>query len=374
MDDMTPADDATPRREADPSEDGEGGYRLAGRDEKVRVETGLSIGAAGPTTSAGETPAPQDETAGPYRRPPLPQRPFLTGTFSFPLSWNARFYALYLAVGAMVVFRLAAQSMRFGESRGLQSWVFSALMWPAAVILGVMCFAFASACALAVVRDTANGLSKITSWPGIDILDYLVEPLYLFNSICVSVLPGVALGWALARHGLPGGALGPVGALLLFPIVLLSMLESGSPLVIISGPVWRTFAVAGRGWAAFYLTSAALLAAGCLAAGAAAWIGGLSGTFVAAVATAAAWLIYFRLLGRLAWYCADRMALAEPEDEPDDESTDEIHVQEVAMVPVTYVFCPRCGKRVEIGRVPVGTEVGCAYCGLEFAVAHTLRG
>ncbi len=47
----------------------------------------------------------------------------------------------------------------------------------------------------------------------------------------------------------------------------------------------------------------------------------------------------------------------------------ELHVQAVEMVPVTFVFCPRCGKRVEIGRVPVGAEVDCAGCGRKFALA-----
>jgi hypothetical protein len=373
MRDMTPADDAAPRQEPEPLDDGEGGYRLAGWDEKAHGTTEPPTDNASAAVLAGETPAPQAETGEPSRRPPLPARPFLTGTFSFPLSWNARFYGLYLTIGAMVVLRLAAQAVGFGETRGLQSWLFSALLWPATVILGTMWLTFASGCALAVVRDTANGLTKVGSWPALDVLEYLMDPLYLFNSVCVSVLPGVALGWVLAHYGFRGGAAGPISGFLLFPIVLLSMLEHGSPMGIVSGPVLRTFALAARGWGAFYLASALLLvAAGCSAAAALLGIENLLGAFLAAVVVAAAWLIYFRLLGRLAWYCAEHMPPAEPEDEPEDEDAEDLHVQEVEMVPVTYVFCSRCGKRVEVGRVPVGAQVVCAYCGLGFAVGHKL--
>jgi hypothetical protein len=232
----------------------------------------------------------------------------------------------------------------------------------------VMCFALASACALAVVRDTADGSERITSWPGLDFLDYLIEPLYLFNSLCVSVLPGAALSGLLVGGGLLGGLLTPAIAILLFPIVLLSMLESNSPLGAVSWPVLRTLGAACRGWAAFYLASAALLAATGAVAAIALGIGGLFGEFVAATTLTAAWFIYFRLLGRLAWYCADRMARDEPEE--DEETVEEMHVQGVEMVPFTFVFCPRCANRVEIDRVPVGAEIRCDHCGQEFAVEY----
>ena len=382
----------TPRRpKIDPMAGAGEGYGLIGWDEKGPIETaspsgascgaGVSpaqtpFGAAVPAARAGETPAPRPPTEPPAhrrRQVPLPPRPFLTGTFSFPLSASVRVRVLLLAMGALVPLRLAAKSLVLASAppvpTSAPAWLSSALIMALAVILGLMWFTFASACALAVVRDTANGLNDITSWSGQDFLDYLLDPLYLFNSACVSVLPGVVLGWLLARYGLSGRVLGPAGAMLLFPIVLLSMLESGSPLAAISGLVWRTLAVAARGWAAFYLTSAALLLMVGATATVGQWIGGLWGTIVAAATLAAGWLIYFRLLGRLAWYCADRTAETEPDEEAEDEATGELHVQAAEMVPVTFVFCPRCGKRVEIGRVPVGAEVDCPGCGRKFALA-----
>ena len=46
------------------------------------------------------------------------------------------------------------------------------------------------------------------------------------------------------------------------------------------------------------------------------------GMIALAIALGAVWLIYFRLLGRLAWYCTDRTAIAEPEAAPAETSPD----------------------------------------------------
>ena len=48
--------------------------------------------------------------------------------------------------------------------------------------------------------------------------------------------------------------------------------------------------------------------------------GGISGIAVTALAASVAWLVYFRLLGRLAWYCAERTAAAEREPDEDAET------------------------------------------------------
>ena len=388
LDAMTPADDDIARQEQGPADDGEGGYRLVGWDEKGPIEPAASLGPPSgtsvPAVSAGETPAPQGETPVPQggkpepqgetpepdHRPPMPRTPFLTGTFSFPLSAGAWVHALSLALGALMVLKLAARSLGLGDSPEPQSWVLSALLGAMAVILAVMWFTYASACALAVVRDTANGLTKVTAWPGWSFLDYLIEPLYLFNGgtsrACCRALPWGGC-WPVAACRAERRRR-PARCWCCFRSCFCRCSKRARRSRPSRKRCARTLVVAARGWAAFYLTSAMSLVIGAAVAAIGQWIGGLWGTAVTAVALAVGWLIYFRLLGRLAWYCADRTAVAEPEDEPEDEAAEELQVKEVPMVPVTFVFCPRCGKRVEIGRVPVGAEVDCAGCGGRFAL------
>ncbi len=282
-------------------------YRLAGGAEATASETAPA--------ADGLTPPPEPV----YQRPVLPRRPLLSGTFSFPYSRGARLYAAGLALGAAVVLA----SVRECREDVL---ILCAIYLVVSVMLGVMWFALASACALAVVRDTANGCDEVQTWPGLAIFDWIADLVYPFTALCASMLPGAALGWLLARLGLPGDVVASLVVFFLFPIVLLSMLDNDSPLGTVSAPVWHTLRIAGRGWAGFYLATAALLAA----AGAAFWAVGRAGAFLqtagGGLILAAVWVIYFRLLGRLAWYCADRSALAEPEETtpetgegPDDE-------------------------------------------------------
>ena len=132
--------------------------------------------------------------------------------------------------------------------------------------------------------------------------------------------------------------------------------------------------VAGKGWASFYLTAAALLLSAEAVSAMFFFVARSYVIFIAAPTQIVVWFIYFRLLGRLGWYCADRMARAEPEPESDDdESTDddlEISAapKAVEMVPLTFSFCPQCARRVEIGRMPIGAKISCDACGCEFTV------
>jgi hypothetical protein len=95
--------------------------------------------------------------------------------------------------------------------------------------------------------------------------------------------------------------------------------------------------VAPGGWGKFYLSTALLLLAAAtisvlaMPAGRAGQLWGNAAIVVVSVMSSLVWLIYFRLLGRLAWFCADRTAAvedaaelkaeldAERDAEPDDE-------------------------------------------------------
>ena len=186
-------------------------------------------------------------------------------------------------------------------------------------MLTISLLLFASASALAVVRETANGCDKIIDWPGMAFFDWFLDPFYMFNALCVSMLPAVLAVGSLSLAG-RSAELAPLVSLFLFlPPVLLSMLERESPLVPISGPVLRSLRPALWGWLGFYVATIALLAAAVNLVLAVRPAGTFWQITVASPVTVIVWFVYFRLLGRLAWYCTEH---GEPEAgaEEDEEA------------------------------------------------------
>ena len=304
----------TPPEEID--DDGDE-YRLANWDDGKPVEHSPVVPVDRPAAVESETEE-EEKSPKPRRRPTLPPRPFLDGTFSFPFSANARGYAVILALWSGGVSYLAAMAVGLGGAESVPGWLSCALLGAMTLMLALAWFVFASAAALAVTRDTAAGCDAIGGWPGFDVFQYLGEPLYLFNSLCVGVLPGVLVGSVLAIVGVPPGIVASLSAFFFFPIVLLSLLETGSPWGVASGPVWHTLWHVGRGWLEFYLASAMLFTAAGVVAIAATRVGGIATIVLVAILETAVWLIYFRLLGRLAWYCADRIEAETPEEDAAD--------------------------------------------------------
>jgi hypothetical protein len=254
-------------------------------------------------------------------RPRLPERPFLTGTWTFPFSPGVRGRTVLLSVLAFVVGVLVRESLRLMASGDGRLSFFGAMFTVLMVFALVTWFAVAGACALAVVGDTANGCDRIVRWPTAVFLDWIVETFVIATGVGISVAALVVLAWVSRQVGSQSDGGVPVGFFFLFPVVLLSLLENGALFDVVSLPLLRTFWVAPGGWGKFYLSTALLLLAAAtvsvlaMPAGGAGQPWGIAAIAVVSVMSSLVWLIYFRLLGRLAWFCADRTAAAEAEAE-----------------------------------------------------------
>jgi DNA-directed RNA polymerase subunit RPC12/RpoP len=256
-------------------------------------------------------------------RPVLPRHPFLTGTFTFPFYPGALTRTAALAIWPMLTVVLCAGSFQLSNSGDPGGMFAGGITLAITLIMIIIWFTFASACSLAVVRDTASGCDDIHNWPDMAFVDWILEPLYLFIALCACLLAIGAISPLLKRCDLPIETVAPTALFFLFPIVLLSMLENESPLGVISWPVCRTFWASFWGWAGFYLTTAALVAASAALVAAALAAGMVVGTIVTGAVESVAWLIYFRLLGRLAWYCTEHSVRPEIDAESDaDENPD----------------------------------------------------
>jgi hypothetical protein len=142
----------------------------------------------------------------------------------------------------------------------------------------------------------------------------MLQSFFLVNSLTFSLLPTLILARLPLSYPAVAYGLGLLVALLLFPVVLLSMLEETTCMMPYSAGVWRSLRRSWWAWFRFHLHSVGLLAVLALTA----WTGMNTPnewTMSLFVAVALVLLtIYFRLLGRLA-YVIGRESDETPEDE-----------------------------------------------------------
>ncbi len=235
-------------------------------------------------------------------KPRLPDRPFITGVVSFLLEVDAAFRWLLLTLLLQADVALVRWIVELSAGPAFAQ-AFALLAILIVAVLSLVFLATASASCLAILQDSAAGYDKIEHWPGMQISDWMMDAFYVVNGLLAAALPGIVLGGAVMCLGgkvwssICGGA---ISATALFPVFLISMVTEGSSFAIASPVVWGTLRTSARRWGKFYLLSAALglvlLLLGRWIAGSGFLLTGL-GCAVAIAVT----MVYFRLLGRLAW-------------------------------------------------------------------------
>ncbi len=198
---------------------------------------------------------------------------------------------LGLAIG-LSYSALAALGLFGGTSTTLANMV--TILLTIAVFLDMLVFAFVTACCQAAIQDTAEGhllpqedtMSEIAQW-------LLIAPAWLMLGAIAAVI-GMPLSLVFGEIAYP------LAIWLVFPILLLGILETESVLMPISIPVIRSLVYQWSDWLIVYLFGALLAGAvlvvcdGFFQAPIALFL--MIGPMLASVA-----LIYARLLGRLAW-------------------------------------------------------------------------
>jgi hypothetical protein len=236
-------------------------------------------------------------------RPRLPTFPFLEGVWTFPWYRTSRGCWLGLSAGAFALWYLASE-IRALAATGEGKAVYIAAMYAGIGLVGGIIYLVWAGLALnLILTETANGADRVEDWARGEVFDRMFDALPFINSLALSAL----IAWAI-EHWVPGVPTG-VGfaacGFVFFPVFVLSMFETGSVFGPISLKILGSLFRSWWGWTRFYFLSAAMFAA---LAGLALWlyalVGAATACFLAPLATAAA-MIYFRLLGRLAWYCME---------------------------------------------------------------------
>lgn len=243
-----------------------------------------------------------------YEDVTLPSNPLIEGVWSMlgrtPLPGSI----FALSFGLLLEAWFLANAM--ANVKGLALMVVL-LAYGTTSVFGMLILLGASAMWLAVLKESAEGNNKLYDPPGLMFLDWVGGSFYVVFSTAVAIAPGM-LAWRFVPN-LPPWA-GPVAAaaswLTLFPVVLLSQLENGSPLEIFSPRLGGSLLKCPGPWMLFYFESVLILG-GCAGA-----VLGLQLTspwlvVVSVGLIALTSFLYFRLLGRLAWWIAELMPAEE---------------------------------------------------------------
>jgi len=264
----------------------------------------------------------EDSDTPQIRKPSLPPRhPFLSGVFSIPWSPSVRIHSFALWIVGIVVAALVAIVLSLVAGPGahyasIGPWILGMLLSGITFVIGVGWVAVLSIKCLAILGDTADGRDAVESWPEGTFLDWIGEFFFVVNGLAVAMLPGVLIGKLLVGSvGLSIWLAVPMGTVVLFPIVLMSMLEANSPMMPLSLHVWCSLLRVWQAWGCFYIETTLLGAA----------VGGLifglsylnqwAAAPITSAALVAATMIYFRLLGRVAWCYAQAIEQDEAEEE-----------------------------------------------------------
>jgi hypothetical protein len=242
-----------------------------------------------------------------------PPWPFINGVLTYPWTRDLLLAWGVAAAGALVVggaFQLGLAMM----SGGLLMIV-TVFCFVVVASAGLLTLTYLATYGLAIVENSAAGLDELAAAPDTTLVERFKPTAFVTFVAWVATLPGFAFGY-LVLGTLFGGGAGMVVvptmlvAFFLFPVLLLSTLESDSIVQLLAPRVVRSLRNNWRLWLRFYAASGALLLLGLgLAAGL--FLIPFAGPFLAAPLLAAAPLIYARMIGRLSWlaaYEADRSA------------------------------------------------------------------
>jgi hypothetical protein len=159
-----------------------------------------------------------------------------------------------------------------------------------------------------VVIESSEGNDRVHHWPPMSAGDWHADLLRVLLAAFVSAFPGWLAAQFLAQTTAARLLMVAAGAIVSFPVILLSQLELDSPFAVLSTRVLASWVKCPFSWLLLYLESALLVAAGVWVAQ---YFGGIFTLLVAILPLSLlAAITYARLLGRLAWILAEKLSTA----------------------------------------------------------------
>jgi hypothetical protein len=244
-------------------------------------------------------------------RPMQPPPPglFLKAVLSLPFRTELYVYVfsiavLCIAIGAAVLLALYFGNVPRSNPYAGLAWFATALLTMVGAMLVLSLLFALSGIGLAILCDASEGLEKLINKPRGMIIDWIEETGFILFSIFFGSLPAAVLLFFVPDRPEIKMSIIILSETILFPVFLLSSLANGSIPMLYSKPVWRSMGFAWHAWTLFYLFTLLLgeSLAYCwqLIPHTSFW----SDVIILAIFLPFFWITYFRLLGRLAWFCS----------------------------------------------------------------------
>ena len=251
--------------------------------------------------------------------PPPPQWPMLNGVLTFPFYLNTLSSWMFITFGLMLSGWLFMFWIAYGAIGGTSTAYYIGL---AACAAGLLTLGYTAACCLTIVEGTSTGWDSIEISVGIEWKEWVWDFAHIaalllqagiFGYVAQLVYPSVAQAFGLPDSWLPL----IVGTLAVFPLVLMGALAAdGAWVPMAIGTVLRSLVWVWWAWALFYLETVPMIVGWSMLtqselAGQTPWLVPLyMSPFLAAI-----FLIYARLIGRLAWCISQAASLYSEGDE-----------------------------------------------------------
>lgn len=170
-------------------------------------------------------------------------------------------------------------------------------LFPAGLVYGAMVLA----CGFAILQSVSNDEETVSDWPlTLEPLEWLAPTAFCFAAVGLTGGPGWIIGTLAFGQNLATVCLVMLSVFLLFPFVLLSMLDMQNMFVPFSPEVGRSVTRCEEAWGGFYLSAALIFFGTFLTFFVASLFAPVAAAAVCIFTATAGAFIYFAMLGRLA--------------------------------------------------------------------------
>jgi hypothetical protein len=232
------------------------------------------------------------------------------GTFLFPFAAGARGWYLMLLMFCISAEASASLAMYFAGFSGgwdvADKWIASMMFTSFSVLIGAFGILLASAICLTIMRNTSEGIYKFKDQQIGWFTEWFGETIYLVNGLFFGAAPVIILLFFLPVRPEMKLPIVLFSEIFLFPIFLMSSLECKSAVIPYSKPVWKSLWYAWHTWVLFYLLTLLIGETFLYLLRVIPFKDLQTELIFISVLLPFLIIVYFRLLGRLAWFCSGR--------------------------------------------------------------------
>jgi hypothetical protein len=234
-------------------------------------------------------------------RPILPRWPLITGVLPFMISPGVPVRWFFIAAGYFISLWLMAFGVSLAMTGGFGA-IGGICLFVAGGVLTMVISSISFSIFRTIVAESAEGVKQVGQWPMA--FDWFGDFLAFAVAAVLSGFPAWVLVKVLPRDPVVSAVALAASIVISFPIIVLSQLDIGSIFGVLSPRLLTTLVRCPFSWLLFFAETAGMAALFIVGVFSAVAIG-INPLIVAAPLGAAIFILYARLLGRLAWRIAE---------------------------------------------------------------------